>query len=156
MPRSLPSDRTVTSLLQYRAPTRTPGRRWFPGLAMAMAMLLGMISHQTPAQEALTGDQIRSLITGNTLQGNFMANPLTMVFYADGVVRGAIGLTGSDSGTWEIEGDNYCNEWVTYFSGVRRCYQWISQGKSYLLKNVDAYRARNIQGQIKEGKPKGY
>ncbi len=152
MPRSLPSHRVVTSLSQ----SPTPGRRWFPGMAMAVAMLLGTVSHQTPAHEALSGDQIRSLITGNTLQGNFMANPLTMVFYADGVVRGAIGFTGSDSGTWEIEADNYCNEWVTYFSGVRRCYQWIPQGKGYLLKNVDKYRARDIQGQIKEGKPKGY
>ncbi len=96
-------------------------------------MLLGIVSHQTLAQEALTGDQVRSLITGNTLQGSFMANPLTMVFYADGVVRGAVGLTGSDSGTWEIEGDSYCNEWVTYFSGVRRCYRWIPQGDGYLL-----------------------
>lgn len=152
MPRSLPSERTVTSLLR----SRTPRWRRFPGLAIAIATLLGIVSHQTLAHEALTGDQVRSLITGNTLQGNFMTNTLTMVFYGDGVVRGAIGLTGSDDGTWEIEGNNYCNEWVTYFSGVRRCYQWIPQGDGYLLKNVDVYRARNIQGRIKEGKPKGY
>ena len=152
MPGSQPCERAVTSLSR----SRTPSWRRFPGMAIAIAMLLGIFSHQTLAQEALTGDQIRSLITGNTLQGSFMTNTLTMVFYADGVVRGAIGLTGSDSGTWEMEGDNYCNEWVTYFSGVRRCYQWIPQGKGYLLKNVDKFRARNIQGQIKEGKPKGY
>ena len=85
-----------------------------------------------------------------------MANPLTMVFYEDGVVRGSIGMTGSDDGTWEIEGDNYCNEWVTYFSGVRRCYQWVRQGDGYLLKNVDSFRVRNIQGRIEKGKPKGY
>ena len=41
-------------------------------------------------------------------------------------------------------------------SGVRRCYQWIPDGDGYLLKNVDAYRARNIQGRIEKGKPKGY
>ena len=152
MPGSLPRQPTVTSPLR----SRKSSRRWFPAMGIAMAMLLGTASHPSLAQDALTGDQIRSLITGNTLQGNFMANQLTMVFYADGVVRGAVGLTGSDSGTWEIEGDNYCNEWVTYFSGVRRCYQWIPQGKGYLLKNVDKYRARDIQGQIKQGKPKGY
>jgi hypothetical protein len=85
-----------------------------------------------------------------------MANPLTMVFYADGVVRGSVGMTGSDSGTWEIDGDNYCNEWVTYFSGVRRCYQWTRDGDGYVLKNVDKFRARDIQGKIENGKPKGY
>ena len=126
------------------------------GLAVALAMFLGVFSQQSQAQEALSGDQVRALITDNTLQGSFMANPLTMVFYADGVVRGSIGMRGSDDGTWEIEGDNYCNEWVTYFSGVRRCYQWIRQGDGYLLKNVDSFRARNIQGRIEKGKPKGY
>lgn len=126
------------------------------GLAVALAIFLGVLSRQSQAQEALSGDQVRALITGNTLQGSFMANPLTMVFYADGVVRGSIGMTGSDDGTWEIEGDNYCNEWVTYFSGVRRCYQWVRQGDGYLLKNVDSFRVRNIQGRIEKGKPKGY
>lgn len=152
MLKSAPSQRTVTSPLQLR----TPGRRWFPCMAIVIAMLLGTASHPSLADEALTGDQVRSLITGNTLQGSFMTNPLTMVFYANGEVYGSIGLTGSDSGTWEIEGNNYCNEWVTYFSGVRRCYQWIPQGNGYLLKNVDKFRARDIQGQIEEGKPKGY
>lgn len=126
------------------------------GLAVALAIFLGVLSRQSQAQEALSGDQVRALITGNTLQGSFMANPLTMVFYEDGVVRGSIGMTGSDDGTWEIEGDNYCNQWVTYFSGVRRCYQWVRQGDGYLLKNVDSFRVRNIQGRIEKGKPKGY
>ena len=126
------------------------------GPTVALAMLLGIFSQQSPAGESLSGDQVRALITGNTLQGSFMANPLTMVFYADGVVRGSIGMTGSDSGTWEIEGDTYCNEWVTYFSGVRRCYQWVGDGDRYVLKNVDKFKARDIQGRIEKGKPKGY
>ena len=126
------------------------------GATVAPAMLLGIFSQQSLAEESLSGDKVRALITGNTLQGSFLANPLTMVFYADGVVRGSIGLTGSDSGTWEIEGDNYCNEWVTYFSGVRRCYQWVGDGDRYVLKNVDKFKARDIQGRIEKGKPKGY
>ena len=139
--------RLITSRLQSIRPRM---------IVLAAALVLAVAAHDSNAQEALTGDQVRELITGNTLQGSFMTNRLTMVFYADGVVRGAIGLTGSDSGTWEIVGDTYCNEWVTYFSGVRRCYQWIPDGDGYVLKNVDAYRARNIQGRIEKGKPKGY
>jgi hypothetical protein len=135
---------------------RRPGARRNIGLVLAIAMLLGTISDPGMAQEALSGDQVRALITGNTLEGSFRANRLVMVFYADGVVRGRMGLTGSDSGTWEIEGDNYCNEWVTYFGGVRRCYQWIPQGDGYLLNNVDAFKVQPIKGRIVEGKPKGY
>ena len=125
-------------------------------LTLVLAMLAAVFSHQSPAQEPLSGEQVRALITGNTLQGNFMAHPLTMVFYDDGVVRGSVGMTGSDSGTWEIEEDHYCNEWVTYFSGTHHCYQWLSQGDGYVLKNVDAFRGRDIQGHIEKGKPKGY
>lgn len=152
MPRSLPSERTVTSILR----SRKPCWRRFSGLVVAVATLLGIFNHQSLADEALTGDQIRTLITGNTLQGSYLTNRLTMVFYADGVVRGTIGLRGSDSGTWEIDGDNYCNEWVIYFLGVRRCYQWIPEGEGFLLKNVDEFKVRNLQGRIEKGMPKGY
>lgn len=130
-----------------------PGTRL---VAAALAMLLATLGHQTMAQDALSGDQVRALITGNTLTGSFMTNPLTMVFYEDGVVRGAIGLTGSDSGTWEIEGDKYCNQWVTYFSGVRHCYRWIRDGDGFVLENVDSFKGRPIQGRIEDGMPKGY
>ncbi len=151
MPRSLPFGRAVAS----RTSRRSRGPR-YSAPAVAIAVLLGIFSHQSLAQEALTGDQIHTLITGNTLQGSFMTDRLTMVFYADGVIRGSIGRMGSDSGTWEIEGGNYCNEWVRYFRGVRRCYQWIPQGDGFLLKNVDAFKIRNIQGRIEKGMPKGY
>ena len=123
---------------------------------LAAAMLFGLSSTPGLAREALSGDAVRTLIVGNTLQGSYTTEPLTIVFYADGLVRGSIGLTGSDSGTWEIEGDRYCHEWFTYFSGVRRCYRWIPRGDGYLLKNVDSFRGRNIQGRIEKGKPKGY
>ena len=152
MARNLPFEPAVASQCQPRGPS---GRR-FSGLAIAAAILVGIFSHQTLGDEALTGEQIRTLITGNTLQGSILTNRLTMVFYADGVVRGSVGLTGSDSGDWEIEGDNYCNEWVTYFGGVRRCYQWIPKGEGFLLKNVDAFKVRDIQGRIEKGMPKGY
>jgi len=152
MPRSLPFGLANTTRLR----PRKPSGYGFRALAAAVVVLVGMFSDQSLAQQALTGDQIRTLIVGNTLQGSFLTNPLTMVFYPDGVVRGAIGLTGSDSGDWQIEGDTYCNEWVTYFSGVRRCYRWIPQGDGYLLENVDTFKVRNIQGHIVKGMPKGY
>lgn len=127
------------------------------GAVLVVALTLGPPGAPAGANEHLSGDEVRTLITGNTLQGNFMTNPLTFVFYADGTVRGSVGMTGSDSGTWEIEGDKYCNQWVTYFSGVRRCYLWIPQGDDrYVLQNADEFRVRNIQGRIQQGKPKGY
>lgn len=136
------------------ARTRSIGRTSL--LTLAGVVLLGACSHQGVSQEALSGDQIRTLITGNTLQGSILTERLVMVFYADGVVRGQKGLTGSDSGTWEIDGDKYCNEWFTYFKGIRRCYRWIPQGDGYVLDSADEYKVHPIRGRIVEGKPKGY
>ena len=127
--------------------------------AALAACLLSLAAASAHANQAgpLTGDQIRELITGNTLKGAFMARQLTMVFYQDGVIRGALVLTGSDDGRWWIKDDLYCHHWVTYFGGEDRCYRWVPDGKGgYVLENADAFRTRNIVGRIVEGKPPGY
>ena len=133
---------------------RLQKRRW--RLVLAGVMLLGLWSPPSLAQEPLSADAVRALIVGNTLEGSYTAKTLVMVFYPDGLIRGALGLKGSDSGTWEMDGDKYCHEWFVYFGGVRHCYLWIPQGDGYLLKNVDTFRAYGIQGRIEKGKPKGY
>ena len=152
----MPINRLTESETALRAVPGRPGASRTSALAMAAVALFGIFGHCAMAQEALSGEQIRSLITGNTLEGAFRARRLVMVFYADGQVRGSLGLTGSDSGTWEIKGDTYCNEWFTYFNGVHRCYQWVPDGDGYLLINVDAFKTHPIEGRIVDGKPKGY
>lgn len=155
-----------------RGQTQGRGACMMTGLVLGFAVHLGACTFQAggagggyqtpviggsaPSRDALSGDEVRALITGNTLQGSILTERLVMVFYADGVVRGQMGLSGSDSGTWEIVGDKYCNEWVTYFEGVPRCYRWIPQGDGYLLDNVDAFKVHPIKGRIIDGKPKGY
>lgn len=146
-------------------PNPLAGIRWDPSgrrALMATALLLFMCTgggegmRSARAEEYLNGGQVQNLIVGNTLQGSYLANQLTMVWYAKGVVLGAMGLQGSDDGTWEIEGDQYCHEWTTYFGGVRHCYRWRSQGDHYVLVNEDAFRTYNIQGRIEKGMPPGY
>jgi len=122
----------------------------------ALVALVSTVAVASAAEDALTADEVRKLIVGNTLQGSYTTEPLTMVFYEDGMLRGSIGFTGSDSGTWELEGNKYCNEWITYFNGVRKCYVWVPKGDGYVLQNVDAFKGRPIQGRIEQGKPKGY
>lgn len=127
------------------------------GIVVSLALaFVGCASPVSDDDTKLTGKEVRELITGNTFRGAFEAQQLTMVFYADGVIRGSHGLTGSDRGTWWIEGDNYCHRWSRYFGGVRRCYQWWRRSNDYLLLNVDAFRAPNIPGRIEPGKPPGF
>ena len=131
-------------------------RRARRAASTALLALLSAAPLAGAAQEAVGGEELRKLIVGNTLQGSYTTQPLTMVFYEDGLLRGSIGLTGSDSGTWEIEGNTYCNEWIVYFNGVRKCYIWVPKGNGYQLQSVDAFKGYPIQGKIEQGKPKGY
>lgn len=125
-------------------------------MTLGISIACGDAARSAPAADFLSGDEVEKLIVGNTLQGSYLANQLTMVWYDNGVVRGAMGLTGSDDGTWEIKGDLYCHEWTTYFGGVPHCYKWRPQGERFVLVNQDAFRSYDIQGRIDEGKPKGY
>ena len=110
------------------------------------------------AQDPLTVDQIRALITGNTVTGPVGARPYAFSYTAAGEVYGDIGVS-LDSGTWRIrDGDVYCHEWTEHFGGEERCYRWYPQpdrAKSkgrYRLRNVDAFRARDMWvWQIKPG-----
>ena len=121
-----------------------------------VALMTGCATEQPTSETPLTGQQIEDLIVGNTLLSAWEAQQLTMVFYADGTLRGSLGLTGSDSGVWSVHGDTWCQEWIRYFGGVQRCYRWYPTRNGYLLENVDAFRIWNLSGRIQQGKPPGY
>jgi hypothetical protein len=104
----------------------------------------------------LSGEELQTLIVGNTFEGGYQAKQLVIVFYANGRLRGSLGLTGSDSGTWKIEGDDYCQHWIRYFSATEGCYAWYPRGDGYVLRSVSGFRTQDIIGKIKNGKPPGY
>lgn len=141
-----------------RARRASLDRRLLPALALALGMGIapGDALRPARAQPFLAGDEVRELIVGNHLQGSYGAQRLVMVWYANGVVRGAMGLTGSDDGTWEIKDNLYCHEWSVYFGSIRRCYAWSPEDGHYLLVNRDPMRTWNIQGRIEPGRPSGY
>jgi hypothetical protein len=104
----------------------------------------------------MTGEEVTQLISGNTFRGALRADALLMVFYENGVIAGRLGLTGSDRGTWRVEGDVYCHHWARYFGGVRRCYKWWRRPGDFLLVNVDSFRGLNLTGSVTSGKPPGF
>lgn len=108
-------------------------------------------------EPAISGDEIKKLIVGNTLQGPMGRELYDWYYQADGQVTGVVG-TDDDSGTWQIKDSNvYCHKWDQYFDGVQRCYQWYKEQERegrYLLKNVDADRIGNIEvWKIRPGNP---
>lgn len=89
----------------------------------------------------LTGDEIKKLISGNTVQGPMGREMYDWYYQPDGAVTGVIGASNDDSGTWLIKGSNvYCHTWDQYFDGVQECYEWYKQERSgrYLMKSVES------------------
>ena len=127
-------------------------------MGVALVGLLSGCGSMTPSENdvSLGGEEVTKLIEGNTFRGVWRRERLLMVFYEDGVVRGTMGLSGADNGTWTVEGDTYCHRWSLYFGGQRRCFKWWRRGNDYLLESVDAFRIPNVTGAVEPGKPDGF
>ncbi len=126
-------------------------------LAGLVALLLAAcVSNERPDAEALSGEQVTPLIVGNTFRGAWDGRQLTMVFFEDGTLRGTQGLAGSDRGRWWIDGDAWCFQWTRYFDALRRCFEWVPVDEGWVLRNVDAFRIRDISGRLQRGKAPGF
>ncbi|MFO1091602.1 MAG: hypothetical protein U1E46_18660 [Hyphomicrobiales bacterium] len=83
------------------------------------------------AAETATGDQIKSAISGNTVQGSMVATGVYSEFYdADGTIRGK-----DYKGKWRVDGDRMC---FAYGTDPEACWNvrldgttvtWVKDGK---------------------------
>lgn len=124
-------------------------------LALACIVMVGCGGMEEWEAVALTGDELNTLIPGNTLRGSFSAEVLVMFFDLNGAVRGTL-RNSPDRGDWWVEDDTYCHKWVRLFSAMERCYQWyppVSPDGRYLLRSVSSFGGRDIRGRINEGPP---
>ena len=135
--------------------------RW-PGLALAVslvALLAGCKALKGPeiVGSAFTGDEIRKVIVGNTLQGPYGTEMFDYYYAADGAVTGVVGAANDDSGTWLIKDDNViCQDWDQFYGATQHCYEFYKSSRSgqYIMKNVDAYRVEDIEiWEVIQGNP---
>lgn len=106
--------------------------------------------------EPLGEKEFREQIVGNTFEGGYRARHFRFWVGANGVIRGQLGLSGSDHGVWRLDGDRFCYEWSHYFQGVERCYRWYRVGGGVVLKNADSFRIFDVYGRLIAGKPESY
>lgn len=117
---------------------------------LAMALLLlgaqAAAGAATPEGTPMTGEQVRSLIAGNTVTGPLYAQPYEFSYEPGGRVYGTVGAN-TANGRWRIRpGDRYCHEWTMLFDAIERCYRWYDLGAGrYRMVNVDAYRDWDIE-----------
>ena len=130
----------------------------FAGVLLGLG--LGLSPGVGSAQEsgaALSADQIKQLIVGNTVSGALRANPYSIYYQADGKVS-AIFHTNDDDGSWKIkDGNKLCQEYSDLFNGEEHCYQWYkAAGQRYLMRNVDTYKIDDLGvWKIEKGNPLG-
>lgn len=126
-------------------------------LSMLLAGCQGGYSYTKPdSDRPLSGDDVKELISGNTFNTTFKSYPFTIYHNPDGSLVSTI-FSNPDTGTWKIkEGDRYCFQWVEFFRGEERCYQWFTSGERYSLVNVDSFRTFNFGGTLTQGRPPGY
>jgi hypothetical protein len=102
------------------------------------AVALLSIDVRTADASSLTGDQLRSLVTGKTV---YLSAPLggefPLRYRPDGTVTGdgeAVGLgrffAARETGRWFMRGDNLCQQFPTWYSGQRLCFSVQTLGNS--------------------------
>ena len=97
---------------------------------MAMVGLCSsLIAAPVLAQQAMSGDEIKALITGKII--DFSEGMAT--YKADGKYEYYIKANGGTSrGKWSVQGDRVC---VDFDAGGNRCDQYFKDGTRTFLKN---------------------
>ena len=114
----------------------------FPNLVVCVFLILscsttGENKLINEGHQALNGDQIRNLLSGNTLKGKKGSASFTIYYSPDGTQYGRAGNQ-TDIGKWWVSDNQYCGQWDTW-SGhkikCQKCYSigdklvWIVDGK---------------------------
>lgn len=116
----------------------------------------GAVFAGSPRYEFLSEKDFREQIVGNYVEAGYRARHYRFWIGENGVIRGQLGLTGSDDGVWRIQDDLFCYEWAHYFQGVERCYYWYRSGDQVVLRNADNFEILDVYGRLLPGKPEGY
>lgn len=81
------------------------------------------------AQQAMSGDEIKTLITGKTIE---MSDGMA-TYKADGKYEYYLKSNGATTrGKWSVQGDRVC---VDFDAGSNRCDQYVKDGSKVSLKN---------------------
>lgn len=110
-----------------------------------LATALAVIAPSFAAAELASGDEIMSVISGNTVQGGMADGSAYTEFYdADGTIKGA-----SYTGTWTVEADTMCFD---YGEG-QTCWGVAIGGDMVTWMNGGAAEGT---GTVVSGKPNGF
>jgi hypothetical protein len=108
------------------------------GLRTAVAILVSAAATAPVAASTLSGSELRELVTGRTV---YLSAPLggefPLRYKPNGTVTGdgqAVGLgrffAARETGRWFMSGNQLCQQFPTWYSGVRLCFTVQSLGNN--------------------------
>lgn len=104
--------------------------KWFYAIAAAIVLTVSQPLTHAIAAEALTGNALKSFITGKRIYLKApLGGELPLFYRADGVVNGsgeALGLgrylAPKDDGRWWLVKNRVCQKWKTWYKGKTFCF----------------------------------
>jgi hypothetical protein len=105
----------------------------------------------------ISAQEIKSLLTGNTLHGKFGSSTVTAFLGSDGRTRGELtsssGSVSRDRGRWEVSADGFfCDQWENWRAGSD-CDRVYLRGSEFVLINLDG--TKSSDGRIEQGNSRG-
>jgi len=110
------------------------GRKAWRPLALVVVFICS-VTTSVSAQQALAGDELRTLISGKNIRfsdGSGVATYKTDGKYEFFIMRAGANAGATVRGKWSVNGNRVC---VDFDNGQSRCDQYIKEGGSISLKN---------------------
>ena len=122
---------------------------------LTVGLLLAVAETASADRKEITGDALKSILSGNTYVGvNPRGSKFTIYYDPSGEMRGKYrrgDKSGTDAGKWTVEGGQYCPHWKKWRKGKKECHTAFMEGDRIWLENPEA--KLNSNGIIKKGNP---
>ena len=101
--------------------------------------LIAMVDFATAEEDKLTSQEIKQLLTENTIRGVSKRTGYSYIIYYKSEKK-IVGKSASqrDKGTWSVSDDEgYCQRWRKWLGGKKNCFAIVKEGEKFqfLFKN---------------------
>ena len=120
---------------------------WLAAMNLIVAAAASAQSSPTP----LSGDQLKELVSGQTLSGDTPDGPYVIYFPVYGEMRGSRSSNYKDNGAWRVTADMACGKWDNWWGNKERCWHVYRDGSKLQWMGPDGETVENLT--LVEGNP---
>ena len=103
---------------------------------VAAVWMLGVGIGAASAADSVSGDALRSTVSGKTVHISTPLGTVPVSFRVDGTMSGrsqglaSYAFAASDRGRWWVSGDRLCQKWEQWFDKATHCFAMKRAGKT--------------------------